>query len=523
MGIVSLEEIRVLHVDDDPAFATLTKRRLEEDGRFVVRTETRARDALECLARGEFDCVVAGYDTRGADGLELLEAVRERDPTLPFILFTGQGSEEVASEAIAAGVTGYLPKGDGREQYTSLANRIETAVSEANTEGELAEFREAVIESANVWINVLDTEGNVVIWNEAAERISGYLTEEVTGHARVWEWLYPDPDYRAGILEHVGAILEGEMEVEEFETTIRRKDGEQRTVSWHSRRVETGEGETIGSVAIGRDITEESRRIREIERKTTALERQNERLEKFTSIVSHDLRNPLNVAQLRLDLARDHPESEHPGDEHLDQAADALDRIQVLIDDLLALAREGDDAYEQEPVALAEVVEDCWRTVATANATLDLRAGSVIRADRSRLRQLLENLIRNAVEHGSTSRADADASADAVEHGSTSPDSRAREAVEHGVTSADSRAREEVTVTVGELPGGFYVADDGSGVPPEERERVFENGYTTTPGGVGFGLSIVEEIVEAHGWDVRVTDGTTGGARFEVTGVEAAE
>ena len=103
-----------------------------------------------------------------------------------------------------------------------------------------------------------------------------------------------------------------------------------------------------------------------------------------------------------------------------------------------------------------------------------------------------------------------------MEHSSTSPPSQAREdAVEHGGRN--------VTVTVGDLADGFHVSDDGPGIPDEERDRVFESGYTTAREGTGFGLSIVAEIVEAHGWEVRATDSADGGARFEVTGVEFAD
>jgi signal transduction histidine kinase len=131
-------------------------------------------------------------------------------------------------------------------------------------------------------------------------------------------------------------------------------------------------------------------------------------------------------------------------------------------------------------------------------------------ADPDRLASLLENLFRNSVEHGSTgSRPQAD---DSVEHGSTGSRPRAGDEV----TDAD-RA---VAVEVGALPDGFYVADDGPGVPEDRRDRVFERGYSTTREGTGFGLSIVEEIAAAHGWTVAATEADGGGARFEVTGVD---
>ena len=204
------------------------------------------------------------------------------------------------------------------------------------------------------------------------------------------------------------------------------------------------------------------------------LRRQNEKLERFAAIVSHDLRNPLNVLEGRLELV------EETGDpSHFEHCHWAVDRMETLIGDLLTLARAGAVIDETEFVDFGSLLKQCWGSVTTNGATLRVETGQTIRADETRLQQLLENLFRNAVEHGG----------------------------------------DAVTVTVGDLPDGFYVADDGPGVPPEERERVFESGYTTLSDGTGFGLTIVDEIADAHDWDVHLTEGPEGGARFEFTGV----
>jgi len=206
------------------------------------------------------------------------------------------------------------------------------------------------------------------------------------------------------------------------------------------------------------------------------LERQNERLEKVAGVVSDDLRTPLDVIDLRLELAREDADSEH-----LDAIARASARMDSLIDDLLTLAHHGAEVDDTRPVDLVTLTESCWRTVATGEATLTTDVGRTVDADPGRLRRLLENLIRNAVEHGGNG----------------------------------------VTVTVGELETGFYVEDDGPGIPERERDDVFETGYSTAEG-TGLGLSIVTQVAEAHGWDVRVTDGSEGGARFEITGTRVA-
>ncbi|RCU46438.1 GAF domain-containing protein [Haloplanus salinus] len=207
------------------------------------------------------------------------------------------------------------------------------------------------------------------------------------------------------------------------------------------------------------------------------LEAQNDRLDDFASVVSHDLRSPLNVAQGRLGLLR----GEGWESEHLDEIEHGLARIETLLSDLLELARRGKQVSTTTAVGLADIAGNCWRTTPTAEATVDVDATRTVLADRSRLKQLLENLFRNAVAHNG----------------------------------------DDVHVTVGDTADGFYVADDGVGVPPDDRDRIFESGYTTDADGCGLGLPIVRDIADAHGWDVTVAESTAGGARFEFTGVRA--
>ena len=202
---------------------------------------------------------------------------------------------------------------------------------------------------------------------------------------------------------------------------------------------------------------------------------ERDRLEDFASIVSHDLRNPLNVAQGRLEIAREECDSEH-----LAVVARSHDRMSLLIDDLLTLAHQGVEASDTEPVDLASLTDGCWQNVDTSEATLRIKTDQHIRADPNLLQQILENLFRNAVEHGG----------------------------------------KDVTITVGEVAEGFYLEDDGPGIPENKQENVFEWGYSTNRDGTGLGLNIVKQGVEVHGWKVHVTKSSDGGARFEITEVE---
>ncbi|WP_123124775.1 sensor histidine kinase [Halosegnis longus] len=203
------------------------------------------------------------------------------------------------------------------------------------------------------------------------------------------------------------------------------------------------------------------------------IRRERDRLEEFASLLSHDLRNPLNVAQGRLELIQMTGEIDH-----VDAIDRALNRMERLIEDMLTLAREGDAVGETEPVKLRAVANQAWTNVTTKSASLEVESSVQIDADRSRLIQVFENLYRNAIEHGG----------------------------------------DGVTVRVGSIDGGFFIEDTGPGIPEDERDDVFESGYTTNPDGTGFGLAIVKRIVEAHGWKIKVTEGTDGGARFEVSG-----
>ena len=205
------------------------------------------------------------------------------------------------------------------------------------------------------------------------------------------------------------------------------------------------------------------------------LEAKNEKLEQFASIVSHDLRNPLQVAKGRTELA-----IEDGSVEHLEPVARAHERMEQLIEEILTLAREGAAIDETEAVDIARLARQSWEMVDAGSASLAVEDGLAVNvdADPERFQQLFENLFRNSVEHGGT----------------------------------------DVTITVGALAdgAGFYVEDDGPGIPADERESVFEAGYTTSASGTGFGLAIVSEIVTGHGWSISVTEGTNGGARFEI-------
>jgi len=217
----------------------------------------------------------------------------------------------------------------------------------------------------------------------------------------------------------------------------------------------------------------------------TALARQTRWLEGFADVFAHDLASPLNAAQGTLGLARETLDAADAPDaalDHLDAADRSLDRLDELVGDLSDALRAGTVEVDPGPVDLAALARETWAALEAETATLDASEAPRVVADRLAVKRLLENLFRNAVDHGGA----------------------------------------DVTVSVRPIPGGFCVDDDGPGIPAEDRESVFAPGFTTDPDGTGFGLLSVQQIALAHGWSVRAASSPSGGARIAVLGVERA-
>ncbi|WP_275740204.1 ATP-binding protein [Halorhabdus sp. SVX81] len=771
------EPIRVLHVEDEPDFLDLVATMLEaEDDQFVVKRATTASEGLGRLDE-TIDCVVSDYEMPGLDGLELLAAVREEYPELPFILYTARGSESIASDAISAGVTDYLEKAGGTEQYAVLANRIENAVEQyrarqradrldrirstvrdvnqelvrsrdrADLERRVCEIVTDGPPYAFAWIGEADPDAGTVVPQASAGADDDYpaaititldesqtdqpptaralrtndlvVTQSIADEEPVDPWReqalergfaasaavplsFEDRQYGvltvysgerepfdgaerdllrelAGDLGHAFRRFEQERryrqlferslnaiavheivtdeEGEPIDYVFLEANGAFEDATGLDREAIVGERatdilpdldptfiETYGTVALsgepvefehyaeslGRrysitafplgdgqfvttffDVTDRHERERELEAmndrletvrdqlelalETTSactfdwrpgeseiqwyptfedvfgidatdvepifdayfelippdhrervrsaieaaidggtdydltypvqphdeqlwvreqaevmddedgprvvgtvtdvtelkayerrLERQNERLDEFAEVISHDLRNPLNVAFGRAELLAENCESDHTR-----PLLDALDRMDDIVGNTLTLARQGDTVGETDPVPVKSVVAECAEMIDSEAETVEVPEEFGIRGDPDRIRHVFENLLSNAVDHATTP------------------------------TDEQATERAGVTVRIDRIDDrGFYVADDGPGIPAEERDDIFESGYTTTVDGTGLGLTIVERIAEAHDWDVSVTESREGGARFEFTGVD---
>jgi PAS domain S-box-containing protein len=369
----------------------------------------------------------------------------------------------LVSGAVSVGVTEYVPAAESGP--VSLAGQLSDALArvrpDLSADGSVGRF-EQLVEFSTDLLSIHRRNGTVRYVNPVVEDILGYSPAEYVDQ-RPMDLIHPED--RAAVTEFFGDPKDWVGETREVIHRIQTVDGEWRTLEsvGHNR---LGDPALVGVVVNSRDVTEREQYQRE-------LERQNERLEKFASVVSHDLRNPLQVIRARVEAARAETETGHH-----DHIVEAVGRMETLIDDVLALAREGQVIGDRDEIDLTTCARAAWGHVEAPDATLDCRTDCAVEADGDRLVELFQNLYSNAVTH----------------------------------------AGPDTTVRVGRLgDDGFYVEDDGPGIPAAERDTVFDYGYTTGDG-TGLGLAIVREIADAHGWDVRLAEDAPG-ARFEFTGV----
>ncbi|WP_336002151.1 histidine kinase N-terminal 7TM domain-containing protein [Halorientalis halophila] len=336
--------------------------------------------------------------------------------------------------------------------------------------------RTAMIEEMGGGMLVTDHRNRVVDINPMGRKILGDPEARVVGR-QLEDVLPPDIFVDDADVDLLDPEAAGEFPA----IWVRTPTGEKRCFDVTVTRLDGDDG-AAGRVSLIHDVTERERRKQALEERTEELRRQNEQLDEFASIVSHDLRNPLNVAESAIELARHNEELSV-----LDRAEGAHDRMEDIIENVLTLARQGQTVDDTEAVELHAIAREAWANVDTEASDLQLVENETVRADRTRLLQVFENLFRNSIEHG---------------------------------TSEDG---DDVTVTVGTLRDGFYVEDDGPGIPEDQQSEVLDQGFTTSENGTGFGLAIVETVADAHGWDVTVTDAPTGGARFEFSGIATDE
>jgi PAS domain S-box-containing protein len=320
----------------------------------------------------------------------------------------------------------------------------------------------ALIETTPDCIKTVAPDGTLLQMNPAGvEMVEAEAASAVTGEC-VYDLIAPED--RERFREFNERVCRGERGILEFD--IVGLEGTRRHMETHAAPLTRPDGTTV-QVALTRDITEQKQREQE-------LKERNDRLESFASMLAHELRNPTMIGQI---YSQQLPDDDA---EAVEYVTNAFDRIEDIIDVMLVLTRGREAVGDRAPVAMGDAARDAWGDVDAPDAALDVELDDVIEADETYIQHLFRNLLENAVEHGGSD------------------------------------------VAVGSLEDGFYVADDGPGIPAEDRDAIFEEGYTTTAdnGGTGLGLAFVRKLAEVYEWDVAVTESAAGGARFEFRNVD---
>ena len=502
---------RVLHVGDGADGSLETQLESFLEGTVSVRTVQDNDAARTELAETTVDCLVCAW--RPA----FVRDIRADQPEVPVVVADDAGAADAVAAAMEAGAADYVARTD--EGTAVLAHRIAEVVGEGlqQSRGRLTESTAIIsglyemLDEADLSLEEKLSRG-LELGADELDYPLGYITHregssiEIISVSGEHQAIVEGETLPAGSTYCGTTIDDGEpLSIPDAAADKQWTDSAAfRTVGL---RCYVGapiivDGEVYGTLCFGSDDPRSPATVDEdqVIAKTLAqwvgyeidrhqyeqeLERQIDRLEEFTGVVSHDLRSPLNIAQGRLEIVREAHDSEHVAT--VDRA---LDRMEAIIEDTLTLARQGQtvDPDEIEPVGIGSVVDHCREIVETGDSELRLVDEFTPQADRHRLYQLFENLVRNAVEHS-----------------------------DEPVTIRIGRLDVMFTSTRVEPDGtfGFYVEDDGPGIPSNQQEEVFEPGESTNPQGTGFGLSIVRRIAEAHGWTVSLSESFDGGARFE--------
>jgi PAS domain S-box-containing protein len=334
----------------------------------------------------------------------------------------------------------------------------------------LRQFEESVIKNANIWISVLDGKGNVSVWNRAAEEISGYRADEVIGKNIIWSQIYPDKEYRRSVTAKIKEVIGTRKYLENFETRIRTKDGQERIIWWNTRALQDIPGIDETFIAIGKDVTEQKTL-------SDAVTLANKKLNLLSSITRHDILNQLMALKGYLELSRDLLGDPVKLEEYVTREQSIANTIESQIQFTKDYERMGIKAPEWQNVH--ESIEKAKPSlplqgiaVETDSPTLEVYADPL-------LMRVFYNLIDNAIRYGGEQ-----------------------------MTAIRFSSRESSRGLV------IVCEDNGVGIPADKKEAIFKQGYFKH---TGLGLFLSREILGITGITITENGVPGKGARFEIT------
>jgi two-component system cell cycle sensor histidine kinase/response regulator CckA len=364
---------------------------------------------------------------------------------------------------------------------------------------ELSQFRESIIENANIWLNVIDANGNILIWNRAAEKISGYNKEAVVGHSKVWEWLYPDMEYREEIIAKANAIIQDNKIVEGFETNIRRKDGGKKIISWQSRNLKDDQSNIIGSIALGRDIT--ARKNAEKEKRNAqrvaADHKELALVGQIAGKMAHDFNNILGIIMGNIELSL--IECEDPKlKKTLELVFEQTLRGKNLTKNLVAFAKNQEP--KQEFFKISKKID-----LVLSLLKKDLEGIDILREDRPGVPELLAD--PGMVEHTLVNL------------------------IQNSVHATSMVENAKISIQTYHINQNicFEIEDNGCGIPKEHIDNIYDPSFTLKGSndvnglykagikGTGYGMANVKKYIHQHKGNIIVESEPGSGTKFTIS------
>lgn len=483
-----VKSLRTLIVEDSPYDAELEVEELKLGGFIpeVQRVET-SEELHSALASASWDIILSDYDLPGFSGPEALEIVQSSGLDIPFIMISGAIGEEVAVNSLKAGAHDFLIKG----QLTRLVPAVQRELEEAQRR-KTARILErkflATFEQAAVGIAHVDANGEWLLLNQKYCQILGYSREELIGNS------FQNVTYGEDLEENIRLfqqLKEGKISVYTIEKRYIRKD---RSLVWVNLTVSSVWNDARQfeyALAVAEDISQRKTMEQALKDYTQRLEQSNKELEQFATIASHDLQEPLRKIMVFSDRLSDMISPE--GTDYLKRLQASVQRMQNLINDLLNLSRVNRTGQPFKVFSLNKVLkmvlEDLNIALQDTNAQVLIEPLDTVEADEGQIRQLLQNLIGNALKYH-------------------------REGIPpivkiYGQSTEDGQAYQ------------ITIEDNGIGIKEEYFERIFEpfqrlHGRSLYPG-TGMGLTICKKIVERHKGKLSVFSQMGQGSRFSFT------
>jgi len=478
--------IEVLLVDDEKELLNATKEYLEkhinDDYEFHITAVLKAQEALELIKTQRFECIVSDYKMEEMDGLKFLEEVRKIDKSIPFIIFTGRGREEVVIKALNLGATYYLKKGsDYHSQFIELSNFIKQSVEKVRLIKELNVTKTCLIQKINfiksrhfMDINMLESLVVIIKSDETIETVNsnfcevlGYTKNELIG--KNWfNTVIPRID-KERMRFIFNKILSGDRTYLWGRSTLKTKEGKDLTIRWHSSLTKTDD-DILRVVSIGNIITPEEE---------LSLKEQRDELEFFARTVAHDLNNKLSILSLYNNLQS----NGSPMSPYSRKIDTTIKEISEFLDNLLFLAKRGEKLGPTTKVDLNELVNKIIQDYQPFSVDMRfiVHPLPILIGHPTKLEQLFSNLILNVINHAQASK----------------------------LTIWSKRDTERGWMKI-------FLRDDGKGIAPfhQQRIRAIWNRHKISDTSHGLGLLIVKKIVEAHGGRISFSSGHVNGTTF---------